>query len=232
MSIHDSSKHLTVSVLKKVKRVPGWNRQVKDAHNSARACFLEWVKKGRQRVGLIFERMKQTRNAFHRKLKECRRSEEKIRNDALFNSFKYKNMKKFWRDLHKAKGSGKKLPSIIDNKTNDPDISVLFQTKFSASLDKPSCQGHDNKFYDSMNSMSENRNAHVFTLYDVNRAINRLRNMGGPDGVHSNHFILAPFQFKYFVYILLNSFMKHSFVPEEMLVGQIRPSIKDKFGKI
>ena len=26
--------------------------------------------------------------------------------------------------------------------------------------------------------------------------------------------------------------MKHSFVPEEMLVGQIRPSIKDKFGKI
>ena len=70
--IHTSSDHLKIAKMPKFKKVPGWNQNVKDAHETARHWFHEWVKRGRERNGWVYEYMKIKRNTFHQKLKFCK----------------------------------------------------------------------------------------------------------------------------------------------------------------
>ena len=126
--MHKSSEHLKVhfSKPKKFSKVPGWNSNVKEAHQDARYWFLKWVENGRERLGWIFEYMKIKRNKFHKSLKFCRAHEKEICNDNIYESFKNKDFKKFWKDIRKIKGSSKLLPAIIHKHNNDPDIVKHF----------------------------------------------------------------------------------------------------------
>ena len=123
----------------RAKEVPGWNTHVKEAHEIARYWVLEWFKIGKPRHGWIFEYMKITRNKFQQKLKFCKRNEQMIRDDKLYDSFKGKNFKKFWRDVRKIKGSETVLPSIVDTCNNNVDISNHFHDKFAMTVNDKSC---------------------------------------------------------------------------------------------
>ena len=136
----NSSECLLSHEMPRFKRVPGWNDNVKEAHDAARYWFLEWVRRGRPRDDWVFEYMKITRNKFHWLLKACHGNEKEIRNQKIYDSFRNKDFKRFWRDIKFVKGSNKFLPSIVDQHNNDYDISNHFHDKFRKILDNTECQ--------------------------------------------------------------------------------------------
>ena len=123
--MQQSSQCLLISKSKRFQAVPGWNSFVRDAHKNARIWFKIWVREGKKREGYEYDCMRQTRNIFREKLKECRNNETRNRNDKLYESFKDKDKKQFWRDIRKIKGSKKVLPSVIDNSNTDTDIQSI-----------------------------------------------------------------------------------------------------------
>ena len=75
-----------------------------------------------------------------------------------------------------------------------------------------------------------NRSVHFITFQEIERAILRLKNMNDPNKLHANLFKFAPYECRYLIFLILNSFMIHSYIPENILIGQIKPEIKDKYG--
>ena len=174
--MQQSSQCLLISKSKRFQAVPDWNSFVRDARKNARTWFKIWVREGYE-----YDCMRQTRNIFREKLKECRNSETRNRNDKLYESFKDKDKKQFWRDIRRIKGSKKVLPSVIDNKNTDADITNLFQGKFSKLLDNNRCQNHNQNFHENLDNITTNRSVHCITFQEVERAILRLKNMNDPD---------------------------------------------------
>ena len=50
--------------------IPGWNRRVKQSHETAREDYLQWLRSGRVRNTLEFDNMRESRRIFKRDLKE------------------------------------------------------------------------------------------------------------------------------------------------------------------
>ena len=219
---------------KKFSKIPVWNSNVKEPHRDVRYWFLKWVESGRERSGWIFEYMKIKRNTFHQSLKFCRAHEKEIRNDNIYESFKNKDFKKLWKDIRKIKGSSKLLPAIglIDKHNNDPDIAKHFHEKYKKVLDNKECQKGNEIIDSSVSNMILNRDIFYITFDDMNNAIENLNFMSGPDDIHTNHFRFASNEFKYLFYRLLNLCMSHAYIPNEMIIAEISPRVKDKFGKM
>ena len=118
----------------------------------------------------------------------------------------------------------------MHNHDNNSDIANHFQSKFKKILDNKDCQKINQKSEAVIYSEFSNRKMFYLTLNEMNNAIARLKPMSGPDGIHANHFKLAPMDFKQLFLRFLNSCISHAFMPESMLVAEITPRVNDKFG--
>lgn len=74
-----SSPLKTIINKNKFKQVIGWNEHCKNLHSTARNAFLNWIRNGRIRSGILFLRMKETRTAFKKALDFCKKNENLIK---------------------------------------------------------------------------------------------------------------------------------------------------------
>ena len=81
--------------------------------------------------------------------------------------------------------------------------------------------------------MKESLHSSKFRITEVmvENAINSLNASVGVNGLHSNHFKLSGKGLVSFLSNLFSAFLTHGFVPELMLRGEIRPTVKDNLGK-
>ena len=82
-SLKESTRPYTCVRTKKFVPVPGWNAYCKEAYGKAREAFLIWLEDGKIRQGVLYDRMKQTRNRFKNALSYCIRNRQRIKDEIL-----------------------------------------------------------------------------------------------------------------------------------------------------
>ena len=210
---------------KKFKTVPGWNQYCRDLFNDARTKFLLWKDAGKIRSGPIFEGMKESRSSFRAALKYVRNNELKIRKQNLVLAMNT-GKKEFWKQVRKLGNKKDNKSYCIDGITEIEDIVSVFSNKFQKVLNDPQCQ--TNSSADNTHCV-QNSDAfkHLFFYANLDTAISRLGSGLGWDGIHSFHLKYSGREFRSFLGRIFVKFVSHSYLPKDMLLGEIRPIIKD-----
>ena len=204
--------------------VIGWNTHCKDFYNLAREKYLIWHNGGRNRSGDDFEAMKTARSRFKNALKYCKENEKQIKHEVLLGKFENANKTQFWKEISKINGSGTSNTIQIDSETSAEKTVKIFDDKYKRVLDDSSCQTHyDDGFIPSYASPIP-----VITLDEICRAIHSLKIGLGWDGIHANHIKFAGPVFINLLCKFMNKLLTHSYVPTNMIYGEIRPVIKSK----
>jgi len=229
--LHDSISFATASSLPIVTRskcpyriVPGWNEYCKDSHEAARAAFLKWHACNRVRFGDVFDEMRRTRTEFRRCLKQCRSNEINIRREKFARSFACGEKSHFWKEIRKLNGNTNHAKSI-DGFSDENDIASVFELKFRKVL-----QAENNRSYAVSDELFDDSGIfHLFFDLDaINGSIDRLKDGGGFDSIHSKHLKYSGVMFRSLLSRLYGAMMTHSYIPKEMLKGHIKPVIKDR----
>ena len=70
----------------------------------------------------------------------------------------------------------------------------------------------------------------MFSLNDLDIAINKLNHGKGFDHVHSLYFKHTKSSFRNLLYKFINMILSHTYIPPAMLKGRIRHTVKSTFG--
>ena len=225
LDIQTSSMYIPRSVSRQgYKVVVGWNDFVKDKHYEARCAFLCWVSNGRVHSGPLYENMTRTRSIFRSALRDCKAREMEIKKNKFLNLYAHADKKKFWRELNKLKP--KNRIDIIDDEVDPQKISDIFAKKFCGRLDSQLNNSVSHSYGPVLNVMNSDYNFPI-SFAVLKKAILNLKNSLGFDGIHSNHIKFAGDSFLLRLYKFFVCLIRHNFIPNAMLCGEIRPVIKD-----
>ena len=235
-SIKKASKPFNNALKNNFKPVPGWNQHCKELYAIARKKYKIWNNGGRIRLGYNYEQMKISRSDFKLALKQCKRERESLKKIKLQQSFQYKDKKSFWRDVKNLKNNKTEIPTVID-KINDPvQIAELFSSKYKHILNDPNCirktEAYNKKIHDIR---EECRNKVDFISISPKQAASAIKSLNTSlsfDSIHSNHLKLANNYLSDFLSRLFTAFLCHGHVPKDMTAGEIRPTVKNKQGKL
>lgn len=214
------------------KIVPGWNDNCKSYYKTAQLSFKIWKENGRQVQGQFVDIMKRDRKKFKDALRYCKQNEERIKNEKLVSSLNNKNNKVFWKQINKQKNKNKKLKAnLIDGVSTIDEKIDVFSNKFKKLYYSNEHNAFDNDNFD-LSNVRMFEAVGRFTYKDINKAITSLNPNIGPDNIHSNHLKFAPDIVLQLLANFFSSCIIHSFVPNSILLGIIKPLIKDKMGDI
>jgi len=213
--------HFSVSN-KKYKPIVGWNDECKDAHAAARAAFLLWHNGGKVRHGVLFDDMRKSRSKFRRVFKKCRADESKIKRQKFASAFRESGKKQFWKEVKRLNPTSH--PPSIDGFCSESEISEQFKKKFEKVL------ADDTNRSNAVNSNcfeSASMSRIMIDYKVVNDSIDRLKTGLGIDCLHSNHLKFSGKVLRNFSSRMFSAMVNHSYLPDAMLRGHIRPVVKD-----
>ena len=215
---------------KNFKAIPGWNDRCSALHRAARNAFLEWKQSGRYRFGLKFQRMKESRANFKVALDKCKADENSIRNAKFRNSFVKSNKTSFWRQVN----SNNKTYHFtkIDSIHGDSDISKHFKEKYEPVLNDPvSCQLPSDYFEKVTRYKQTWKEFDEISESEIINALDKLKGGASVDKIHSSHLKQCCNRVVNFLKTFFNAMISHSYIPSMLLEGQVKPTLKNKFGK-
>ena len=82
-----------------------------------------WSSCGCPREGYVFNMGKATRSTYHKQIKYIEQNEDMIHKDRFSNELLSKDMSQFWRSVTDFIGKSKRTSNIIDDFSNDNDVS-------------------------------------------------------------------------------------------------------------
>ena len=212
---------------KKYSHIPGWNEYCKEYYLISRNKFIEWKENGRIRSGELFNEMKNARKNFKNSLKFCKNNELKIKKENILKSRNNCNQKEFWKNIKNVtKKTSSNHYSSMDGKNCPYDVVNVFSNKYEKTFNNENLQSFPRDFDDNLNDLNESNtyNARI-SLSSIDEAINNLKPNLGWDSIHSNHFKISGYNCRNFIRRLINSFLRHNYVSNDILHGQIRPII-------
>ena len=236
-TLFKNSERLTISYSNKrnFKVIPGWSERCKNLYHKAREAFIVWKQQGMIRSGALFESMKMTRSNFKNALRQCKKDEEIIRKQKFAQSFQNKDKINFWKELKKFQQNNKSVSSKIDGIRDPKAIVEIFNNKYKSIFDDSNCQKTNletDDFTRNNNSMySKKLNFHFYPSM-ISKAIQSINDCLGCDGLHANHLKLLGHDAHVFLSNFFNALLCHGMFPLNMLKGEIRPIVKDKFGNL
>ena len=225
-----SSNHLTFKTKPKFKQIPGWNDSCKNLHSVARENFLLWKENGMPKFGSYYDNMKTSRSLFRSALSQCRENEKSIREEKIVTAFQNKDFRSFWRNIF---AKNKSNCTTIDGTNDCQDIADLFASKYFKVLNDRTCQSKP-KFFNELSEGIKDNVDEIFSIDPqiVEQHIHTLKVAIGNDNIHTNHLKYASKNCLLFISNLFNEMIKHVHLPAAMLLGEIRPILKNKFAKL
>lgn len=216
----------------KFKSVSGWNDFCKDLHADARADFVKWNDNGRIRQGAEFDVMKGSRTKFRNALNYCKANELKIKKEKLLESYKCRNKNNFWKEIKTLKLKSKQSVNAMDEATTSEDIIKIFENKYKGILDDETSQIKPSNFNETLQDLNNRHQicSGQVMLHQIEEAIEKLKTGVGFDFLHSNHFKLSNNLLKSLLGRLFSTFISHSYMPKDILHGEIRPIVKNPIG--
>ena len=216
---------------KKFKVIAGWNDFCKDKYRDARDSFLLWVNAGKPQSGTFYEEMILKRKIFRKALNYCKCFEQQIRDDKLAKSMMNSKKFIFWKEVRDRTGKNQNTnPDSIDGIKESQAIAEMFAEKFSAISGIP---GGVNREAARNCEHSANTDTSVqFNTVMVDNAIIKLKTGKDFDGLDSKHFKYLNCEARGIIAKFFNMCILYNYIPDKMLIGVIRPRIKNKFGNI
>ena len=234
-SVNSGSLRYAKEVRKKCKYkvIPGWNRNVKAKYQTARRHYLNWLKNGRSREGLEFSEMQYSRKMFKKALNDTKINESSERSISIREKFLNKNMKAFWGEV-KHRNNKAKHSEIIDGESDAQNIINIFNKKFfSFGNAGQNRQSEINLCEDLREYWSNHRKYDIkVSSQTLRRLINRLSSGIGHDGIHSVLLRNASDSLLDILAKFMMACYSHCYFPLELLVGDIKPNIKDLKGNV
>ena len=215
----------------KCKVIPGWNRNVKQLHGTARQDYLNWIHLGRVRDGEEFRKMKESRKIFKAALNDCKINEIREVSMSVEESYRNKDMKTFWKGVH-AMSNKIKHSKLIDGQTNNVDIVNTFANRFLINENQQNQDDEEMILIDRLSNIwrtGQKMNLKMSTLR-LKILILRLNTGMGHDGIHTSFLKRASDTFLENIASLFNAIYSHCYVPDDMLRGNVNPTIKDLKG--
>ena len=159
---------------------------------------------------------------FKRVLRECRREEARLREEALATKLADKQMKDYWRLTRGKKNM--KLAAKINGTTGDEAIAEVWRSKFKAIFNS----GHA-----PINNENLRHEFHEFdflTISDMKKSLSSLsvNKAIGADDIPAEVFRSATPRLVTFLTILVNGFFRHSFIPDVVMKVILVPLLKNK----
>ena len=222
--ILECSKHMQTRFKNNFTIVPGWNDECKNFYQRARDNYFLWLNNGKIRSGLLFENMKSSRTLFKNALQKCKDNEQNIRKQNMLKSFYTDDRKTFWKKVKKISVKNKNT-SKIDGLTKNAEIVNIFNCKFSNISGVLPTQSDSNLLWNGI--CSDEPSLFYFSPEKIRKAIGKLNIGQGWDGVHSFNLKNAGDYFVVVLGKLFASFLRHGFLPKQLLLGEIRPTLKD-----
>ena len=149
---------------------------------------MQWLQKGKPLDGIHLLNMKQSRSNFKSALDQCRRNEEKIRNEKMANSFKNKKYKEFWHNVNLNKKGQVTTPTVIDGESNPQIVADKFSKKYKSIFDRNKKGISSAESVDINLTQYERENYHGrISQSNVREAIKQLKMAIGADMIHANH---------------------------------------------
>jgi len=213
--------------------VPGWNDYVDEKHNEARNAYLEWLRDGKPRFGVLFQRMQRTRANFKLAFRYCRQHEQQLRADACAINLKNKDPIKFWHSVKKISNSkATKYVSTVDGVTGEQNIAEMWKNHFAQLYNSVNCDSDAVAFTKSLSLMGDDKV--TVSIGEVVEAIGKQKKgkSAGPDSINSEAYIYGGIRLATHLCILFNLFITHSFLPDSFMSSTIIPLIKCKTGDL
>ena len=213
--------------------VPGWNDYVDEKHSEARYAYLEWLREGKPRFGLLFQRMQRTRANFKLAFRFCRQHELQLRADACATNLKNNDPIKFWHSVKKISNSkATKYVSTIGGVTGEHNIAELWKNHFAQLYNSVNCDNDAVIFKKSLSLMGDDKI--TVCLGDVVDSISKQKKgkSAGPDNINSEAFIYGGIRLATHLCILINLFITHSFLSDSFTKSTIIPLVKCKTGDL
>ena len=82
------------------------------------------------RNAVVADVMHQARKEYHNAVRALRLDQHQLHRQKVSQALLDNKSSDFWKEIRKVKGNGDTLPSVIDNMSNDEDISDLFAKKY------------------------------------------------------------------------------------------------------
>ena len=223
------SRHVNTN---KFKVIPGWNRRVKDSHNIARNCYLNWINAGKLRGTKEHDDMLQSRRVFKDNLKQCKSNKQNEISQSIMDKFRLRDKTEFWKTIKRKRGKAK-VSNIVDGKSCNGDIADLFKQKFLNPNDVNNSDDDANFLELLKREWDTKDKMHVrMSVVSLKRALSKLNHGVGHDGLHSLFLSKLSEYFLTFLANLLNFCFVRCYIPVDMLKGNILPIVKDKKGNI
>ena len=239
--INLSSDHLPKKDKLKFHKVVGWNDHCKTLYSEARFAFLEWTKFGKIHFGELFENMKRTRLLFRKALRYCRENKSRLQREKFIKLFLHSDRSIFWSEIKKLNPS--KRIHTIDGFSSHRHIVDVFSNKFGDFKEDQQGQQFEfsNKFcgikeeergqqFEALNMTQQNTemlDQQILPLIDIDDSIKKLNEGQGHDSIYAKHLKLSGPVFRNMLKHLFLQFIRHGFLPNQMLRGEIRPIIKN-----
>ena len=152
-----------------------------------------------QREGYVFNMRKATRSTYHKQIKYIERNEDMIRRDRFSNVLLSKDMSQFWRSVTDFRGKSKRTSNIIDDFSNDNDVSECFAHSYENVFNQVgfNCSDMNELYNDVTVDISSNRicesecHTHVISSINIHSAIKLLKSgkNDGFDGLTSDYLL-------------------------------------------
>ena len=164
---------------------------------------------------------------------KCWKMKKTLRADALASKLANGDIKGFWKKVNKCNSGNVANSNRIENETRSQNITNMWHDHYKQLFnsvndtdDKPYVLSHIRNTFDTTNA--------VVTVYNTICAIKELPNNKSPgyDGLMSEHFKHASHRLYVLVAIVLQSMMKHGFLPQQFMTTMLVQILKNKNGDI
>ena len=174
--------------------------------------------------------MKESRKLFKEALNNCKLNEVRESSISIQEKYLDKDMKSFWKGVQQ-KNNKIKYSEVIDGKNNSMDVINIFNQKFLITESVGNLEMEMNVIECLRNSWVTERKFHPSVSPDRIKLLVKQLNMGeGHDGIHTIVLREMSEDLSLLVSFFMNASYNHCFIPEELLTGDINPTIKDPKG--
>ena len=232
LSVHTNiplSKNCTHDIVK-----PGWSVYVKPYRDDAKFWHAIWLSLGRPLNCEIHNVMKHTRNQYHYAVRKVKKNEAIIKQDNMLVSFLDGKVPNLIKQLKSQRSDFKShVPSHMDGQVGNDNIANHFADKYCNLYNLNESLSDTNELLDSLNINHNNMaDVNLVSPEIVYQAITCI-NANKSDNVYdfkSNAILNAVDILTDYITLMLQSFLIHGYVPNELLTCALKPIVKDNLG--
>ena len=215
---------------------PYWTSELSDLKKKSFDAHKLWLDCDRPRSGPVYSEKIRTNSQYKLLLRKSKNESNNVISDDLANNLLNKDHGTFWKNWNKIKGSRGTNSSMIDGSISHKDIACTFAEYFKSVYSKTNADDtlkskFESNYADYCTNHSNSVLPYLFSWDDMLDAVFKLKTGKATSTfMKAEHIFVGCPELLYYIHLLFNALLSHSYMPQEFLCGTISPIIKDSNG--